>query len=344
MTRLLPLCALLAGCPTQITADHPVCVGETGWVTLKTDDETEAIVTATERRALFTGTATPADEDHAFLYDQASTGVGNRDKIPGTLTYEFFCTVPGTETFQVTDGPSTTIDCEVCGVEDAIDDFFDSISANDATYTPGFLDITSTAATKMVEISAVQEETNDDDRDIEDLFPCGGTFGEDDESEYVCSLQTDSFDVEQGAYFFTVQTAEPLDSTVDYGIEVTVAIDSDALPANNWVAQGEFDYDTWQGMDRIYQFYSLRDDTGYHLDVTQFDDSLNRQIVPSAARVIRSGDSVTFVIPVPEIPSEDATMRFLTFGSQNFDPSARGADTHGENSVSPVRRVDGSDQ
>lgn len=126
--------------------------------------------------------------------------------------------------------------------------------------------------------------------------------------------------------------AEPLQAVYAY------VVDSDGDPANDWVPQGDFDWDFFQGADTWFQ---LQGDLGtgtWTMSVSQVDAGQQISGAALPARAIIRGDSVTFVVPAAAVPT-DAPYRLTAFVHDgSFQPQASGGDVTGTDPTEPLSR------
>ncbi|MDX1692087.1 MAG: hypothetical protein R3290_13795, partial [Acidimicrobiia bacterium] len=111
--------------------------------------------------------------------------------------------------------------------------------------------------------------------------------------------------------------------------------DTDGDPGNDWVPQGEFDWDFFQGADTWWQttFSPLFEPILEVTDATDFSQK------PSAARVVVSGDTIAFVIPATEFPAglDGIGWRITSFVHDGtFQPDASGGDVLGTDPTQPL--------
>lgn len=117
----------------------------------------------------------------------------------------------------------------------------------------------------------------------------------------------------------------------------SLVIDSDGNPANNWIPQGPFDWDLFQGADRWYQLIWNHQTGQWSVTVTQVDSSQATTTVSSAVRVLIDGDRIYFFVPDDEFTASAPGARLTAFGHDGtFNPNDRGADVNGANPTEPL--------
>ena len=89
-------------------------------------------------------------------------------------------------------------------------------------------------------------------------------------------------------------------------------LDSDASPANNYVASPQFQDDFFQGTDRWYEL-GYAPATGWTLRCRVVGAGNSISTVPSAARAILSGDTLLLVVPRSELGVPNPPFRATTF-------------------------------
>ena len=117
-------------------------------------------------------------------------------------------------------------------------------------------------------------------------------------------------------------------------------IESDGDPANDWVPQGVYDWDTYQSADRWYEvFYDPGSDPAWAMTVTQVDGNQGRAEVESHAVASVDGPNLTLEIPSAELPRGAASLyRTVSFAHDGaFSESDRGADVCGDNPTQPMK-------
>ena len=141
---------------------------------------------------------------------------------------------------------------------------------------------------------------------------------------------------------FIGRAADIFTPILTYGWDFDITEDSngDGDPANDWVPQGVYDWDTYQSADRWYEvFYDPGSDPAWAMTVTQVDGNQGRAEVESHAVASVDGPNLTLEIPSAELPRGAASLyRTVSFAHDGASSeSDRGADVCGDNPTQPMK-------
>ena len=224
---------------------------------------------------------------------------------------------------------------------DMLDDHLDS-----AGEAPGFvsdsIDILAFAAGKMVAaepsprvrgithdriLPALDPEASDAMFGPDGLFACGEA---NEDYEVVCPAMADPIPADADVLVYAQQTAEPFDlSDASRRYQYATVVDSDGNPSNDWVPQGPFVNDFFQGADRWY--VSEWTSAGWTLTVSQVDDAQAVTTVSSTARAVIADDHITLYVSADEMAIDEPPYRLTAYGDDGaFTPSDRGGDVSGD--------------
>jgi len=123
--------------------------------------------------------------------------------------------------------------------------------------------------------------------------------------------------------------ANPTDQFV-YGF----VADTDGDPANDWIPQGDFDWDYFGGTDTWYQVFI----DGSGATMTRTDATTFEQL-PTAARAIIIDKTILFVVPTEELGGDLSTVswRVTAFVHDGtFQPEVSAGDVLGANPTEPL--------
>lgn len=210
---------------------------------------------------------------------------------------------------------------------DPTGDFFDSISTNKVTHTSDLIDIVGYGGRFWAYTADLAGEFNS-------RYPCGST-----ENAYViCADGTG--DLVAGDYYVVgTQLAAfvPLSST-EYSYIYSMVWESDGDSANDWVIQGPYDYDLYQGADRWYELVWDHKTAEWHYYVVQVTSGKGGPVATASnGRALIMDDKIIFITPADEFPSVEPLYRVGSFAHLgNYEPADRGLDCSGENPTEPL--------
>ncbi|MEM6955634.1 MAG: hypothetical protein AAF645_08095 [Myxococcota bacterium] len=126
----------------------------------------------------------------------------------------------------------------------------------------------------------------------------------------------------------------------DHSLIYSLVFDSDGEGDNDWVPVDPFVWDYFQGTDRWYQLSWDHQAMRWSVRATQVDASQRQEDVPSAVRVVIVQDTVTFFVPITELPSAVPSYRFSAFAHDGrFSRSDRGGDVLGVDPTAPLEQA-----
>ena len=119
------------------------------------------------------------------------------------------------------------------------------------------------------------------------------------------------------------------------GIWAYVA-DADGETANDWVPQGSFDWDYFQGTDTWFQLFHDFGTGSWSITASRVDSSQIIQPVELPVRAVIRGNTITFIVPESSIPL-DAPYRVSAFVHDGtFQPEGSGGDVPGDDPTEPL--------
>jgi len=221
---------------------------------------------------------------------------------------------------------------DLLAIGDLLQDFLDSISGRQPTYTTPKIDIRKTAPLRL-------RFTYDgiDTGFGNTIFECGDVSGG---RTVVCpeAVQPMPMDDEVEVWMFSMLLAEPVDqASPDRSFIYSIVFDSDGEAANDWQFFPPFDFDLFQGADRWYQLIWDHNAQEWFLDVTQVDGSQAPGPYASAVRAVIDDDTIVFFIPASEFELDQPPYRMTSFGHDGaYSESDRGADVSGVDPTEPL--------
>ena len=103
--------------------------------------------------------------------------------------------------------------------------------------------------------------------------------------------------------------------------------DGDASPAGNWQFQGDFDWDFFRDTDTWYQANFDPATGSWFVTVT---DAATFEALPSAARAVIHGNTITWFIPASEFAAAVPLVRVTSFRHDGtFRPEVSAGDVSG---------------
>jgi len=171
------------------------------------------------------------------------------------------------------------------------------------------------------------------DEDLVDLlfnnsvFECGETT---DDMTTVCS-QHGVLDMPAGEIVMVVQTLSGPVASENWVYSYSAVVDSDGDPANNWVPQGSFDWDFFQGTDT---WYVLDYNAGTWTGGAFAGDFANP--IPSAFRAVIRDNTIVWFLSGAEMPGITGAQTTAFRHDGSFAPAMSAADVYGANPTEPL--------
>lgn len=255
---------------------------------------------------------------------------------PSSARFDYVCEDAGQGTIQIEGAGHRQAVPVLCvgTTPDAIDDLLYSISSVAATFTPGYLDMTQFGAARFV---------IDDSffRDTLESQPCVSRVGTD---TVLCTpsplpLVGPEFVVGYAKFDAPIPPVEPLHSLL-FGF----VVDSDGDDQNNWLPQGPFDFDQFQGTDRWFQAEYDHETTEWGVQVFEVGADQSRREEPSSVRIGVADNTVIFVVDASELPNSRPPFRMTSFGHPGaFEQDDSGGDVSGVDPTEPLAEADQCD-
>ena len=214
---------------------------------------------------------------------------------------------------------------------DPVGDFLDSISTAIASFTSAAFDLVNWSAW------ATPIDSAEADRLFRSLYECGTVEAG---QRVVCPAGVMPMPAGELVTVTSTFAAAVPQSDPGHSYIYSAVFDSDGRASNDWVARSPFDWDLFQGADRWYQLAWDHRRAEWSVTVTQVDDSQRTSTVPSTARAVIDGDTVTWFISASEFSPSRPGYRVTSFGHDgSFSPTDRGADVNGANPTEPLTTV-----
>ncbi|MEM9190602.1 MAG: hypothetical protein AAGF12_15560 [Myxococcota bacterium] len=205
-----------------------------------------------------------------------------------------------------------------------------SNSASQPGLVPGYTDIVETGAVRT-ELTQDQVDAINDTRDPL-LIP-----------NVLHVTHPDSAGLPAGAVVaVATRVAEPIPIVEDQiYLFYSVVFETDGRTENNWMTQGDFDWDQFQGADVFFQ--ALFDAAGGFWTLQRIlvgDDQSQTMMATDALFTIR-GDMATWIIPEGELSELELRYRAATFASRGgtFAPEDSGGDVNGADPTEDLQVV-----
>lgn len=214
----------------------------------------------------------------------------------------------GTLIVQCSDVPQSTV-----SIADTIGDWIDSISSDLAERQEPHTDLT-----------RVQAKVIDNSRVVEEEFPCS-------DPNVTCAGS-----LEGPVLHVAAVVNGPIPEQPDHFVEYALVAQADDDPTNDWVAQGMFDWDTFQQMD---WWLRLVYDAGWQLFLTRVQADQSTSIAMPNAVVVRQGPRLEFFVPLADVGGLPLGFRVTAFaaGDASYPQDDRGGDVPGANPTELLR-------
>lgn len=268
---------------------------------------------------------------------------------PAMIELEVACSHPGETTIWASarffDSSGVTVNCIVCeptGVAVLLDpsgDGVDSISTGMLTFRSPRNELTGYGAMRVPQEVTMQggasERLTGVPIDTSELA-CGQTHP----SGVITVCPPNVLETPPGTtYVVAAKLAGPVPAPgmdEDHHYIYAVVFDSDEQAANNWMPQAPYDFDYFQGTDRWYQVAWDPGAAAWSMTVSQVSANQAVSTVLSSARAIVAGDTITWLVPAQELPSQAPRYRVSVFGHDgSYSASDRGGDVSGADPTEP---------
>ncbi len=226
---------------------------------------------------------------------------------------------------------STSVETRNCiaRVSDAKGDYIDSQSSNKASYTCSCFDINGHGA-----LALQMEQKEVDEKYNQPLFSCGQVKKG---IRTVCPTNVQPMPPGKVFTFASSFEADVPTSDSGHSYIYSVVMDSDGKPANNWKFVPPYDWDLFRDADRWYQLIYDHKTKTWKVTVSQVSDTQKISALPSTARAVIQGKTVTWHISASEFSVPSPAYRVTSFGHDGkFSVTDRGADVSGSDPSKPL--------